>query len=132
MTPHVLIVDHDPQQRLTLARALDRAGYEVTVAGAGETVFALIAASQYDLVLIDVHLPLVPGDVLSLAILRTWPELRGRLVLLSRDARTLAQAPDDLRACPVLTKPIRLAALYDVVGRLLAAAEPRRHQSRSA
>ena len=57
----ILVVDDDASVR-TLARAvLERAGYEVTTARDGMQAIALLAESDYDLVLLDVMMPHVNG-----------------------------------------------------------------------
>ena len=57
----LLIVEDDEGIRVPLARALEREGYEVDGVGDGEEALRHAAATEHDLVLIDVGLPGVDG-----------------------------------------------------------------------
>jgi hypothetical protein len=66
------------------------------------------------------------GDTFFLAIVRRWPRLLGRVILMSGDP--LSQQPDwpaELTGCPVLAKPFSLDTLMKTVEAVLAAAEPK-------
>lgn len=57
---HILIVDDREQNRYVLARMLQRAGYECTEARTGRDALELVRLLP-DLVILDVHLPDLPG-----------------------------------------------------------------------
>ncbi len=57
----ILLVDDDPAVRSVVKQALERAGYEVTTARDGREAITRIAASDYDLVLLDIRLPKLNG-----------------------------------------------------------------------
>src|SRR5687767_6962756 len=50
----ILIVDDDAQIRTLVRTVLERAGYEVTAARNGHEAIELLAASDYDVILLDV------------------------------------------------------------------------------
>jgi DNA-binding response OmpR family regulator len=80
--------------------------------------------STFDLVLLDVRLPHMAGDTFFLAIVRRWPRLLGRVILMSgAPPEQQPHWPAELAACPILTKPFGLAALGQLVQRVLAKAE---------
>jgi two-component system OmpR family response regulator len=56
-TPHILIVDDDPEIRRLLTDFLQKNQYRVTVAGDGRAMRRAIAEARIDLVLLDVMLP---------------------------------------------------------------------------
>lgn len=57
----ILVVDDDDAARTYVRTVLERAGYDVTTARDGRQAIALIAASDYDLVLLDVIMPHLDG-----------------------------------------------------------------------
>ena len=61
MAGRVLVVDDDETVRDVVRRYLEHAGYEVTVAGDGETALELIARQTPDLVVLDLMLPGIDG-----------------------------------------------------------------------
>ena len=127
MSRRVLVIDDEPALRRTLQRALTSQGYEVAVVADPNSAYQILAESDFDVVLLDLRLPQMPGDTLFLAIVRRWPRLLGRVILMSGDLH--APEPDwpaELRHCPVLHKPFSLDLLATTVSEVLAAAEPGR------
>ena len=116
MKPRVLIVDDEPALRRTLERVLWGMGYDVVTAGDAQLAYEALDGTDVDLVLLDLHLPQMSGDTLYLALVRRWPHLADRFVLMTGD--TYAETdhwPRDLRACPLLLKPFTLDMLRAVI-----------------
>ena len=64
---HILIIDDEAALRQTLARILQKAGFEVTTAENGEQGFSFIQTTNFDLVFMDLRMPGMAGlDVLKL------------------------------------------------------------------
>jgi DNA-binding NtrC family response regulator len=127
VTQRILVIDDEPALRRTLQRALTVNGYEVSSVADPNSAYQILAESSFDLVLLDLRLPQMPGDTLFLAIVRHWPRLLGRVILMSGDL--YAPQPDwpaELIQCPVLQKPFSLDQLAQTVSHVLAAAEPNR------
>ena len=61
MTEQILLIDDDALLRRSLAFALERAGYAVTLAASAEEGLALLADVQPQLVLLDIGLPGMDG-----------------------------------------------------------------------
>jgi CheY-like chemotaxis protein len=57
----ILVVDDEMAIRTLVRTVLERAGYEVTTARDGRQAIALLAASDYDVVLLDVMMPNLGG-----------------------------------------------------------------------
>lgn len=57
----ILVVDDDQAVRTLVRTVLERAGYEVTTARDGREAISLLAASDYDVVLLDVVMPRLDG-----------------------------------------------------------------------
>ena len=131
MRQRILVVDDEPALRRTLERALGSMGYDVVSVGDPHLVYELLDAADYDLVIMDIHLPQLSGDTLAIALLRRWPHLGGRLLLMTGDPWALrADWPEELRRCPMLVKPFTLDGLGSMVRSALAA-PPTRVQRKS-
>jgi heavy metal response regulator len=118
----ILLVEDDPPIADFVARGLTENGYSVDVAGDGEEALAWPEVAEFDVIVLDVMLPLVDG----VEVCRT---LRGRglrtpiLMLTARDAiedrvRGLDSGADDY-----LVKPFAFAELLARI-RALARREP--------
>ena len=123
---HVLLAeDNQVNQQVALAM-LRKAGHAVRVAGDGRRGGRAVRAEDFDLVLMDVQMPVLDGIEATRQI-RALPAPRGRVpvVALTADAMTgareyyLAAGMDDY-----LAKPIRAAALLAKLQAITAAARP--------
>ena len=125
MKARILVVDDEPALRRTLERALGALGYDVISVGDPLLVYELLDATDYDLVILDIHLPQLSGDTLAIALLRRWPRLAERLLLMTGDPWALrADWPEELRRCPMLAKPFTLDGLAATVRGALAPPTP--------
>jgi DNA-binding response OmpR family regulator len=128
----ILIVDDEPALRRTLERALRSMGYDVVSVGDPHLTYELLDAADYDLVVLDIHMPQMSGDTLAIALLRRWPKLIGRVLLMSGDPWALrADWPEELRRCPLLVKPFTLDGLAAQVRTTLAAPAPQAQRKRN-
>jgi two-component system, OmpR family, KDP operon response regulator KdpE len=57
----ILVVDDDPQLRRMMRATLTAKGYEVGDARTGEEALEKLRAEPYDLVLLDIHMPVMAG-----------------------------------------------------------------------
>jgi DNA-binding response OmpR family regulator len=125
VTARILIVDDEPALRRTLERALTGYHYEVVSVADPHSAYLMLSETNFDLVLLDLRLPQIGGDTLFLAIIRQWPRLRDRVILMSGDPWSEQMDwPRELVACPILAKPFSLEALAKTVRAVLAAADP--------
>ena len=123
MTRRILVVDDEPALRRTLERALKSHGYDVLSVADPHSAYEILGESIFDLVLLDLRLPQMAGDTLFLAIVRRWPRMLRRVILMSGDP--LPQQPDwpvELSECAVLQKPFSLDNLMTTVQEVLASA----------
>ena len=120
MNHRVLVVDDEPQVRVAMERALRHVGYDVLTASSGESAYAMLAEERVDGVLLDLSMPQLSGDAVFLAIVRRWPELADRVILMSGYPDPLQDHwPAELRACRTLEKPFSLDELYRVVSEVV-------------
>jgi CheY-like chemotaxis protein len=125
VSPRILVVDDELAIRRTLERALRGMGWEVVSAGDAHLAYQMLDEMDVDLVLLDLHLPLMAGDTFFLALARRWPRLATRIVLMTGD--TFAEQdhwPEELRRSPLLLKPFTLELLYRVVTAALEGPAP--------
>ena len=105
-----LVVEDDPRIRRDLGAALGAAGFRVETATDGEEAWFRGDTEDYDLVVLDLGLPLMDG----LAVLKRW-RAEGRdmpvLVLTARGAWTERVEGIDAGADDYLPKPFQMAEL---------------------
>ena len=124
MTMRILIVDDEPALRRTLERALTGNHYEVVAVADPNSAYQMLSETTFDLLLLDLRLPQIGGDTLFLAIIRQWPRLRDRVILMSGDPWSeQTDWPKELVSCPLLAKPFTLDTLTKTVRGVLAAAD---------
>jgi DNA-binding NtrC family response regulator len=124
VSPRILIVDDEPALRRTLERALKSHRYEVISVADPHSAYQILGESTFDLVLLDLRLPQMPGDAFFLAVVRMWPRLLSRVILMSGDPTPQQpEWPAELAGCPVLQKPFSLETLIHTVDQVLAANE---------
>ena len=123
MSARILIVDDEPALRRTLERALTSQHYDVVAVADPNSAYQMLSETPFDLVLLDLRLPQIGGDTLYLALIRQWPRLRDRVILMSGDPWSEQMHwPKELVSCPVLAKPFSLETLAETVRAVLAAA----------
>lgn len=106
----ILIVEDDAMLAEAIGSALRQSAHLVTHAASGDEADRLLAAGEFDLVLLDLGLPRLDG----FEVLRRLRERRDKvpvLVLTARDAPEDRVAGLDLGADDYLTKPFRLDEL---------------------
>ena len=118
MSKRVLVVDDEPNIRLSLEFLMRKAGYEVTGVEDGEAALQAIKAAAPDLVLLDVTLPKLNGYEVCEAV-RANPEWKGvRILMLTARGREIEREKGlALGADDYVTKPF---ATKDVVERVQA------------
>ena len=58
---HILVVDDDQQSLITLVHNLEQQGYTISLAEDGKQALEMIEAESYDLVLLDILMPVMDG-----------------------------------------------------------------------
>jgi two-component system OmpR family response regulator len=103
----ILVVEDDPVLAAALTRALEQSAYAVDLVGDGQAANDALAATGYDLVVLDLALPKVDG----LAVLRRLRDRRIQtpvLILTARDTLEDRVLGLDSGADDYLTKPFDL------------------------
>ncbi len=118
MSKRILVVDDEPNIRLSLEFLMRKAGYEVTGVDDGEAALEAVKAAAPDLMLLDVTLPKLSGYEVCEAV-RANPEWKGvRILMLTARGREIEREKGlALGADDYVTKPF---ATKDVVQRVQA------------
>jgi PAS domain S-box-containing protein len=129
----LLADDNAVNQQLALA-LLEKMGYGADVVVNGAEVLDALAREQYDVVLMDVEMPVMDGLEASRRINQRWPAERPRIIAMTANAMQgdretcLAAGMDDY-----VSKPIRKAELAAALARsesrtTTAGGSPRTHE----
>ena len=116
----ILLAEDDDSLRRFLAKALERAGYEVVACPDGEAALEALDQGPFDLLLTDIVMPGVDGIEVARQAAAREPEQRIMFITgfaavsLSIGARAPAGAK-------VLAKPVHLRELVAEVERMIAA-----------
>jgi len=117
--PRILLAEDDDSLRGFLARALERAGYEVTACADGEEAAAVLH-EEWDLLLTDIVMPGMDGIEVARLAAQRHPGLR--IMFITGFAAVALSAGDRAPAgAKVLSKPIHLREIVAEVDRMMAA-----------
>ncbi|MGZ3403892.1 MAG: cell cycle two-component system response regulator CpdR [Phenylobacterium sp.] len=117
--PRILLAEDDDSLRGFLARALERAGYEVTACADGEEAVAVLD-QDWDLLLTDIVMPGMDGIEGARQAAALHPDLR-IMFITGFAAVALAAGNQAPAGAKVLSKPIHLREIVSEVERMIAA-----------
>ncbi|HEX2800946.1 MAG TPA: response regulator [Phenylobacterium sp.] len=117
--PRILLAEDDESLRGFLARALERAGYEVTACADGEEAVAVLE-ENWDLLLTDIVMPGIDGIEVARQAAARHPDLR-IMFITGFAAVALAAGNQAPAGAKVLSKPIHLREIVSEVERMIAA-----------
>jgi two-component system sensor histidine kinase RpfC len=119
----VLVADDNAANRMVVQRLLQKAGHRPMCVEGGEKVLDLLAAADYDAVVVDLHMPGISGlDLLKqLRVMEAGAGRRTPVLVLSADV-----TPDAIQACEragaraFLAKPVSTTRLLDTLADIAA------------
>jgi len=117
--PRILLAEDDDSLRGFLARALERAGYEVTACADGDEAAAKLG-EEWDLLLTDIVMPGMDGIEVARQAAAIHPQLR-IMFITGFAAVALAAGSQAPAGAKVLSKPIHLREIVSEVERMMAA-----------
>lgn len=116
----ILLAEDDDSLRNFLARALERAGYEVRACPDGEAAITALDDGPYDLLLTDIVMPGVDGIEVARHAANRAPGLR--IMFITGFAAVALAAKDQApQGSKVLSKPVHLREIVAEVERMIAA-----------
>jgi CheY-like chemotaxis protein len=115
---HILVVDDDHDLAALLALALERRGYQVDVARNGREALERVCDTQFDLLLVDWHMPIM-GAATFLDTSRRLLGARRPPVVIASGTLEVATRAIDLGAAAFIAKPFRLTELLALVHSLI-------------
>ncbi len=128
----ILIADDSPDNRLLIRSYLKQSGYRLDIAETGKVAVELYQAGKYDLVLMDVQMPVMDGHTAT-RMIRDWEKKSNAsptpIIALTAHAfqeeiqKSLAAGCSDH-----LTKPIRKDTLLNAMQKWIKQGPPKPHQ----
>jgi signal transduction histidine kinase/ActR/RegA family two-component response regulator len=119
----ILLVDDHPMNREIGVALLTLAGWQVETAENGQQAVEAAEANKYDMILMDIHMPVMDGLAATRAI-RALPGAASKVPIIAMSADALPQQVERCYAAGMvdhIAKPIQRDTLYAKVDRWLAA-----------
>jgi len=117
----LLVVDDDPGIRRAVVRLLGVSNWQVLMASNGAEAVELLQRQRADLVLMDVHMPVMDG-LAALRAIRGHPHLRDiPVIMMSAMSPPL---PAELGATAFIEKPFNAATLAAALQQALGSVPP--------
>jgi signal transduction histidine kinase/CheY-like chemotaxis protein len=122
MSLRVLVAEDNPSMQQILRALLEAGGHQLTVVSNGRDAVAMAASHSFDVILMDVMMPVMDGPTAVLRI-RELGGRSGGIPIIALTASALAGDRDQYLAAGMtdyLSKPIDVAALFAALGRATA------------
>ena len=116
--PLVLIVDNDPESRRVLVTYFGMSGFRVEAFDDGSKAISRIRDERPALLVTDLPLPMMPGEVLILALRRSPATATIPILVVTAEPWRLGPEHE---VDGVLTKPINVTTVVDAARRLISA-----------
>ncbi len=119
----ILVAEDNLTNQKLIKRLLAKYGVQVTVVSNGADAVTAVASATFDLVLMDLHMPVLDGfDAVAAINAAHDLSVRPMIVILSADVLPESrQRCEELGIAGFLTKPIRVDAVEDTLRRAAAA-----------
>ncbi|AWB46029.1 hybrid sensor histidine kinase/response regulator [Paenibacillus sp. CAA11] len=116
---HILVAEDNDINQLVMQRMLEKLGHQVTIAEDGTEVLQKIAYHQFDLILMDIQMPLMNGLEAARLIRETLPAEKVPVMVAVTANALKGDREKCLRAGldDYLSKPVKSAALAELISR---------------
>jgi CheY-like chemotaxis protein len=125
---HILVAEDNKINQQLMTLLLRQGGHQLEVVANGEQAVAAAATDDFDVVLMDVQMPVLDG-VEATRLIRALPGTRGRVPIIALTAHAMSGAKEEYLAAGMtdyLSKPLSSAALFAKLAGLASGAE--RHE----
>ena len=116
-TLHVLVAEDHPVNRKVVGLLLQSMGHQVSFAEDGQQALTQASQTDFDLVLMDIHMPVMDG-LSSARHIRALPGARGQVPIVALTADVMNDAAEQAKAAGMnafLSKPLQKTQLQDVM-----------------
>ena len=114
MSKKILVVDDDPINRKLIVKILSKKGFDAIEAGNGIEAFSILEKESFDIILLDIVMPVMDG-IEFLKEIKLKPEyLNLPIIILTTDDTKKAEALN-LGANDVIIKPISPVTLLETI-----------------
>ncbi len=120
----ILVAEDHPVNRKFMSILLQRMGYETRFCENGELAVAALVREDYDLVLMDIHMPVMDGLTATRTI-RAMAQPKSEIPIIAITADVLQDARDQAQAAGVtafIAKPVTQEELEPLIARIVARA----------
>jgi CheY-like chemotaxis protein/anti-sigma regulatory factor (Ser/Thr protein kinase) len=118
----VLVAEDNDFNAQLIEQLLVRRGHHVSLAPDGRRALALLGHSQFDLLILDIHMPELDGFEVTGTIRQREQSVGGHLPIIALTARSRSEDRDKCLAAGMddfLTKPFRADDLWRVIDRVV-------------
>jgi DNA-binding response OmpR family regulator len=121
--PKVLVVDDESSIARSLTIALRRAGYDAASVVSGESAHEILHTTYFDVLILDLRIPDMRGDVLFHLAVSLQPHLRRQTLFITGDVTERAATLIADCQCGVVYKPFEIAEILTAIASLSAGRE---------
>lgn len=116
----ILLLDDDIELADTLKSLLESRNYLVTTVKNGVEGLREIMSFDFDVILCDIKMPAMAGDMFYLAVQKTKPELASRVIFVTAYANDpVIEKFTSATGRPTLIKPVQIQDLVQAIGLVL-------------
>ncbi len=133
-TRRILVAEDNPVNRKFVGILLERMGYQTTFCENGQLALECVQQQQFDLVLMDVHMPVMDGLAATRAI-RALGGVAKDIPIIALTADAMNNAQEEALAAGVnyfVTKPVHMARLQEAIERCLTLQRQRQEAATTA
>ena len=127
----ILVAEDNSVNRKFVGILLDRMGYQTTFCENGQLALDCVQRGEFDLVLMDVHMPVMDGLAATRAI-RTLGGMAKNIPIIALTADAMNNAQEEALAAGVnyfVTKPVQMARLQEAIELCLSTQNSRNSES---
>jgi len=122
---HILLLDDDPDVVSVLKDTLESRHFIVTTAINGVEGLRDVMSQDFDVILCDLMMPTMPGDMFYIAVQRTKPHLIERFIFITGCSENPKVAAFLKKiTAPVIIKPVTSEEVTRVIEEVLKQASP--------
>jgi len=125
----ILLAEDDEINQIATKKLLEKSGYVVTVACNGEEALSLLAVHDFDLILMDIQMPVMDG-LAAVTAIQTEPRFASKrsIPIIALTAYSSNEDHDRLIDAGIsehIPKPVEINVLKETIHRMISITQPR-------